>query len=87
MSEAVVRTAFDQALENQALLEAAENYARQLGRRGSPEYRAAWLLFRGRIRTVGDLERWQTLQRIRGNGAGRRWATGSSSDSLRASPP
>jgi len=53
--EAEVRTAFDQALENQALGEAAEDYALHHGNPGSPEYRAAWLRFRQRVRTVDDL--------------------------------
>lgn len=57
-------TAFDQALENHALLEAAEHYALQRGGPRSPEYRAAWIRFRSQIRTIDDLNRWRTHQRL-----------------------
>jgi len=60
-----VRTAIDQALEYQALREAAEDYTRTPGNPGSPEYRAAWVRFRYRIRTLDDLERWQASTRYR----------------------
>lgn len=65
-AEAVMGTAFDQALVNHALGEAADHYARQRGSPGSPEYRAAWIRFRSRIRTLDDLERWRTHQRWSG---------------------
>jgi hypothetical protein len=41
-----MRTAFDQALTNQARHEAARGYAPEQGSPGSPEYWAAWLRFR-----------------------------------------
>jgi hypothetical protein len=66
IAKAVTPTAFDQALRNQALLEAAENYALERANHDSPEYRAAWLRFRRQIRTLDDLERWQTYQRLSG---------------------
>ena len=71
-----MRTAFDQALENQALREAADDYAQEHGNPSSPEYRAAWLRFRRGVRTVDDLRRWQVSTRQRGeNGAGTCCAT------------
>jgi hypothetical protein len=58
-----MRTAFDQALEERALREAAEDYALKRGKPGSPDYDAARLRFRRRIRTLGDLERWEASTR------------------------
>jgi predicted RNA polymerase sigma factor len=60
-----MRTAFDQALEERALREAAEDYALKRGKSGSPDYDAAWLRFRHRIRTLDDLERWRASTRYR----------------------
>jgi hypothetical protein len=58
-------TAFDQALEQRALREAAEAYATRHGEPGSPAYRAAWLRFRQRIRTLDDLRAAREARRRR----------------------
>ena len=58
-----VRTAFDQALEERTLREAAEDYALKRGKPGSRNYDAARSRFRRRIRTMGDLERWRVSTR------------------------
>jgi hypothetical protein len=33
---------------------------RRRGEPGTPEYRAAWLRFRERIKTFADLQRWRS---------------------------
>jgi GAF domain-containing protein len=50
---------FDRSLETRALIAAAEEYALRRGPRQTPAYRAAWLEFRHRIRTIEDLGRWR----------------------------
>jgi hypothetical protein len=50
---------FDRSLEARGLNEAAHAYARRQSEPGTPEYRAAWLRFRERIKTFGDLQRWR----------------------------
>ena len=52
-------TPFDKSLEARALREAAETYALGRGDSGSPEYRAAWLRFRQRIKTIEHLQSWR----------------------------
>ena len=49
----------EDALGLSELRSAAAAYAIGHGPRGSVEYRAAWLLFRERIRTAEDLRRWR----------------------------
>jgi len=46
---------FDDALEHRELARAAEVYASTRGGPGSPEYRAAWLQFRRKVKTIEDL--------------------------------
>jgi hypothetical protein len=50
-------SAFDQALSFRMLREAADDYASRHGRHGSAEYRAAWLRFRQRVKSLDDLQR------------------------------
>jgi hypothetical protein len=50
---------FDRALAQQALRVAADTYAVRFGTPRSAAYRAAWLKFRQRIRTLEDLHRWE----------------------------
>jgi hypothetical protein len=52
-----VPTPFDRALELHVLREAGEEYASRHGEPGSAAYRAAWLRFRQRVETAGDLRR------------------------------
>lgn len=46
---------FDRSLEAQELMLAAEEYALQRGPPDTLAYRAAWLEFRQRVRTIGDV--------------------------------
>lgn len=48
---------FDRCLETRQLMAAAEEYALRRGRANSAAYRAAWLEFRQRVRTIADLPR------------------------------
>ena len=52
-------SSFDRSLETRELIAAAEEYALRRGPRQTPAYRAAWLEFRHRIRTIEDLRRWR----------------------------
>jgi anti-sigma B factor antagonist len=55
-------SAFDRALEERALRDAAARYALRSGEPGSPGYRAAWLRFRANIQTLDDLQRRRIMK-------------------------
>jgi hypothetical protein len=53
-------TPFDDSREARESNEAAHAYVRAAERTPeTPEYRAAWLRFRERIKTTADLDRWR----------------------------
>ena len=54
-----VSSPFDRSLETRILSDAAEEYGLRHGQPGTAAYRAAWLEFRRRFRTLEDLRRSQ----------------------------